>query len=121
MTAFRKHFSAVDSSYSGPGGRIFPAAVWEPCAFSAGTAVQRQVRTLQPCTRMQDRMAGGAAGEPGGGHTGEQSGPRETVLMYLFGALLGLAVVSASLVGPGEETPTPTHLTVMERSAPQNS
>lgn len=117
MTAFRNHSSAGDSTRSSSRGRVFAAAVWEPSGFNEGTAAERKIRTLRPCPRTQGRVAVGSADEPGDHHMGHETRPWETGLTYLLGALLGLAVVSASLVGAGEEVPVPTYPTLVERPA----
>lgn len=120
MTVFRNRSRAGDSVQGGGGCRVSPAAVWEPSGFNEGTAAERHVRTLRQCPRTQERVTADGMDAWGSDHAEQWTSPRETGLTYLLGALLGLAVVSASLVGAGEEgapTPTPTHPSATERPA----
>ncbi|MCS5479153.1 hypothetical protein NYP18_05745 [Corynebacterium sp. YIM 101645] len=114
MTTFRNRSSAGDSDQGSGGSRVSTAAVWEPSGFNEGSAAERHVRTLRPCPRTQGRDAADVMEVWGNDHTEQQTGPRETGLTYLLGALLGLAVASACLVGAGEED-TPAYPTVAER------
>jgi hypothetical protein len=122
MTTFRNRSSAGDSVEAGGGGRVSAAAVWEPSGFEEGTAAERHVRTLRPTSRTQGRAYEGGSVLRESEPPEQGSGPRETSLTYLLGALLGLAVVSAFLVGTDEaEGPAPAGPTATHRFVvPQN-
>ncbi|RSZ61704.1 hypothetical protein EAH68_11515 [Corynebacterium hylobatis] len=120
MTTFRNRSSAGDSDQGSGGSRVSAAAVWEPSGFNEGSAAERHVRTLRPWPRTQGRETANGMEVWGNDHAEQGTGPRETGLTYLLGALLGLAVASACLVGTGEED-APASPTVAERPVvPQN-
>lgn len=87
---------------------VRPAAVWEPAVGRGPGAEVPGVRTLLPSGRTQGRDGDGSGrveAEP----VLPSTGWRENAVTYLLGALFGLAVVSATFLGPGEGAdPGPT-------------
>lgn len=104
MTIFLNRSHAGEDAYGHGPKAVRVAAVWEPSGFHEEAAAERGVRTLRPLARTQGR--GGIEGLTmppyrQGNHAGRL---QETVLTYLLGALLGLAVVVAGLIGTDEES-----------------
>lgn len=101
MTAFLHRSRPGESPSTSLQGPVRAAAVWEPSGFHEPAASALGVRTLRRVDRTQSREGDEGQWE----HAARTQGRhwRETGLTYLLGALLGLAVVSASLLGAGDE------------------
>lgn len=101
VTAFLHRSRPGESPSTSLPGPVRAAAVWEPSGFHEPAASVRVVRTLRRVDRTQGREENEGQWE----HVARAQGRhwRETGLTYLLGALLGLAVVSASLLGAGDE------------------
>lgn len=104
MTTFLNRSHAGDDVYAQRPEAVRVAAVWEPSGFNEGAAAERGVRTLRPLDRTQGRGGLEGLAMPPYRQGNHASRLQETILTYLLGALLGLAVVVAALVGTEGES-----------------